>query len=369
MLGALLCGCLAVSPSAATSLRGQLEPETPESLRESIERSLRGEAEPGTPERLRESMDLKKRINKYLGPRMRIYHLHIPRTAGTSFFWDVPRVFNISQSMVSKEGCWKWKDRLKEITHVATFLRDPRSHVLSQWKYCSQGSIHLMTQVHKFRPWLKDWQKLLNDGKLKGDFGSRSQTDRQLKFQKYLTASFLPFHCYSPSNLMVQHFSCRGTPFNYTGTDNTKLAIKNMEATWFVGITEAYKESICLLHTKVHKKLPDWCNCENKTAWESFKSSHSSYYLDKTKVGANVSELQPDTIQMIDNMTHGDRQLYQAGLRRFKREVREAEAKFHTKILCDDTLLLHQKVQDPTQKNFAMFLRDARTELRAAPIL
>merc|ERR1719419_1969009 len=103
---------------------------------------------------------------------------------------------NSSMSIVSKEGCYSWKNRIKGVDHVITFVRNPRSHVLSQFLFCSEGSIHLMTQVHNFTTWIKDWTELVRKGKINGDYASRSHNDRQLKFQKFITHSFLPYHCY-----------------------------------------------------------------------------------------------------------------------------------------------------------------------------
>merc|ERR1719401_2984029 len=120
-----------------------------------------------------------------------------------------------------------------------------------------------------------------------GDFGSRSHSDSQIHFQKYVHATMLPFHCYDPSNLQVQHFSCRGNPFNYTKEPQTEQAIKNMKETFFVGITEAYKESLCLFMVKVHDSLPNWCRCEDKTLWKTYNVSRKTYTAKRSRRDAN----------------------------------------------------------------------------------
>mmetsp|Transcript_20215 Transcript_20215/g.63324 ORF Transcript_20215/g.63324 Transcript_20215/m.63324 type:complete len:405 (-) Transcript_20215:295-1509(-) len=298
---------------------------------------------------------------------MLFYHMHIPRTGGSSFVVDAPRevLNNLTLSMVSKEGCYNWRKRLPGVDEVVTMVRNPRSHVLSQFLYCAHGSIHMMTQVHKFVPWLEAWTKTVRKGELVGDFASRSQNSRQLLFHKYVTHTFLPFHCYSPVNLMVQHFTCRGHPFNYTKQDRTSIAIENMKSTFFVGITEAYQESMCLFHAKVHDSLPEWCDCTNRTAWHKFKSSHTSYYIEPMKEEwHSVDNWKPETRQMVDNLTRGDMALYQASLHRFAREIHAAEQRFNTTIMCNDRLLQQSQMEDLAQRDFSLFMREARATLK-----
>lgn len=303
---------------------------------------------------------------------MKFYHMHIPRTGGTSFKQDAYKttVNNGTLTLFSKEGCWAWKNRFPYVDAVVTFVRNPRSHVLSQFLYCTQGQIKGLTQVRKFRPWIEDWTKIKNKGTFVGDFGSRGHSDKQLFFQKYLTSSFLPFHCYSPWNLMVQHFSCRGTPFNYTNQSveaKTEIAIQNMKETYFVGITEAYQESLCLFHVKVHDTLPGFCDCKNGTSWRSFNSTHMGFYLLPVRDKPKVSDWRPETTELVDNLTRGDWALYQASLNRFARELHAVEQRFNTTIMCDDKLLSQSRMEDPAQRDFSLYMRQARASLKARP--
>mmetsp|Transcript_1861 Transcript_1861/g.5629 ORF Transcript_1861/g.5629 Transcript_1861/m.5629 type:complete len:363 (+) Transcript_1861:68-1156(+) len=289
-----------------------------------------------------------------------VYYLHIPRTSGSSFIWDAQRTLWDLQ-MASKEGCYDWKDKIAGVGQVAAMVRSPRAHVLSQYLYCSEGPIAWMTKVRGFRKWAQDWVELQARGTVVGDYSAGGHD--QIKNQKFVTFTALPFKCYNPANLQCQHFTCN-RPFKYPAKVDVDLAIRNMEDTWFVGISEAYQESLCLFHVKLRGILPPFCNCMDKTAWFSFNQTRYARHAARTKASHNVSDFPAEVLQAVDSLTAADRMLYKAAVRRFVQEVHGAEQTFETKILCEDTLQTDRRLGDGLESHFALYLRDAVVELR-----
>lgn len=300
-----------------------------------------------------------------------IYHLHIPRTAGTSFQLDAAKVLLSNFSLFnpldlkSKEGCYGWRDTIGGILWVATMLRNPRAHVLSQYLLCSEGHISLVTGVPKghggFGAWVERWSELLDSGKVVGDFSAADRLD-QKSSQQYLLFSAMPMKCYCPLNLQSHHLTCK-VPYTYPAKIDGELAIQNMNKIRFVGIQEAYHESMCLFYVKVRKKLPEYCNCTDPVKWKTFWGTYASYHGDKTRTDHNVSHQPKEVLRQVDKLTAADRALYKAGVERFVRELHEVEQQFNTKIMCDSTLAAYTKSKDPMQHHFSLYLREAHEKL------
>jgi len=288
-----------------------------------------------------------------------VYHLHIPRTGGTSFIADAQRV--LGENMVSHEGCYDWRVDFPGISRVATMLRSPREHVLSQYLYCSEGHISFMTQVPKrnFAEWVEAWSGFQAEGKIVGDYSHGGSLQSEHVIPTYVTFTDLPFKCYNPTDLQVQRLTCE-RPFKYPKESDTEQAIMNMQETWFVGLLEAYQESLCLLYAKTHFKLPVFCDCTDSTKWSSFNQTHTAYHKHTTRTSHNVTDHPKKVWQAVDQLTAGDRMLYKAAVQRFVFEVHEIEREFKTKILCYDTLLIQRSLKDPMRMHFAMYLRDAK---------
>mmetsp|Transcript_78583 Transcript_78583/g.230550 ORF Transcript_78583/g.230550 Transcript_78583/m.230550 type:complete len:342 (+) Transcript_78583:41-1066(+) len=275
------------------------------------------------------------------------YYMHIPRTAGTSFALDTNKIlaqnFNLLNPLTleSKEGCYKWRDR-GGVSWVATMVRSPRNHVLSQYLLCGEGTIALMTSVQKgpggFGLWVNEWRDIFRRGKFAGDY-TALDGEPQHKNEQYLLFSSMPHKCYNPINLQTHHFTCTH-PFIYekNGTD-IELALSNMKKTRFVGIQEAYQESVCLFASKVKDEMPEFCDCRNEAMWNSFEpAGHFSSHSHKGKTPRNVTRHGQEVLQQIDEITALDRIVYKAAIERFIGECRLVEEKFSKKILCEDKM-------------------------------
>merc|ERR1719316_894826 len=116
----------------------------------------------------------------------KMFFLHIPKCAGTAFAHQI-KAFHFPFD--SEEACYEDHKSMPMIT----MLRNPRTHVLSQYFHCKTSNDH--AYGHKYMPvnfslWIEAWSK--NYGKYEegGD----------------------PFCCYNPSNMQAARLSCgKGT--------------------------------------------------------------------------------------------------------------------------------------------------------------
>jgi len=279
-----------------------------------------------------------------------IYYLHIPRTAGTSFAVDAKRslqtfenVVKFKTILVDKEGCYDWRKEIKDVQHVAVMFRNPRSHVYSQYLMCGEGPVNIMTSVppperNGFREWLFKWKELESKGAVVGDFARGIGLKPQLKMELKVTYSTLPFHCYNPFNMQTHHLTCQ-LPFKYRRKLDVKQAVQNMQDSWYVGIVEAYQESVCLMHVKVFGKLPEYCDCTDPVRWGSFQQTHTSFHDNRNIRTPPVASQPKYVIDLIDELTSLDQILYKASVERFLKDIKEVEDKHAVKILCDSSRL------------------------------
>lgn len=114
---------------------------------------------------------------------------------------------------------------------------------------------------------------------------------------------------------------------------NVELALRNLEALWFVGVVEAYRESICVFMAKATGVLPQYCNCEDPATWW-----HGVPYTseDHNSSAHSISDISQETLQTVDSLTVGDRRLYAAGVNRFLEDLRKVERAHDVRILCHE---------------------------------
>lgn len=256
--------------------------------------------------------------------------MHIPKTAGDSLQRDVLEVLHILDQggfdlAVFGEECWDSGAGAR----IATMLRRPRSHVLSMYSHCTEGEFAEHSMPASLGGWVREWLALRDGGVLLNSTVNGMFT--------------MPFRCYSPINMQSQRFTCRhpyAYPRNASEID-VGLAIQRMHATWFVGLMEAYRESLCLLHEKLFGVLPSYCNCADASAWASYppitRVTHKQN--NQSHTGRDLGALEredPRLIEGIDDLTALDRALYGEAVKRFIREAREVERRHGQKFLCID---------------------------------
>jgi len=258
--------------------------------------------------------------------------LHIPKTAGTSLKKDIEKV--VLHSLVDREGCYSWAADFV-MDDVVVMLRNPKELALSLYYHCKTSRYPpawakaLMPET--FGAWITDWLKILARGEGFGDFAGPNLHDRHQWLKTY--ESRLPYKCYSPYNLQVQMLTC-SKPYYYPEQADLNGAVRAMQSAWFVGLTEAYHESVCLVHAKARGEVPKHCNCENRELWDSMPLTHDTHNVTQH----SIRDQPPEVMRALERLTFQDMDLYTKAVERFMREAEDVKRKLGVQILCNDTI-------------------------------
>merc|ERR1711871_1177315 len=146
-------------------------------------------------------------------------------------------------------------------------------------------------------------------------------------------------------NLQTQRFTCKN-PYVYPEFYDTFIAIPNMLKMDFVGIQEAYQESICLLWARFKGILPRYCNCKDEAAWSEFRGT---FHVHGVPRYAGIDTYPSEVHQIIDRMTEADFLLYSSAVDRFLLEASVTSQIFGVEVLCNSTRrLLHEHTTNST---------------------
>ncbi|CAK9084977.1 unnamed protein product [Durusdinium trenchii] len=318
------------------------------------------------------------RTKRDLTLKDQVYNVHIPKSAGSSFALDAQEILR-PLHLISQEGCLSLHQSNPQLKGAITMLRDPRAHVLSQYKMCrSQWVSEFRTAVrqkgdwvlpHRFENWVDAWERLREES-WHGDFtpsNELSGATMELKIRESRVKAWgeppysvdrgtrlrmedwpqldgggtvwhftkVPFQCYSPMNLQSHRLTC-SNPMKYDAQIDKELLIQNVNTLWFVGFAEAYQSSLCLLHWRVNQTLPSYCDCMDKQSWQSFQghteNQNSTYHGE-----AKLSQLSRKVLKEIDALTATDRFLYDFAWRRFVRDCDMVFQQSGKQILCNVT--------------------------------
>ena len=239
---------------------------------------------------------------------------HIPKCSGTSFESEIKPLYGNQECYTAMR---------KDNTLNVVFLRSPRPHVRSQHGECyydnwgkrvTKGTNFQRTNdsIADYESWLEHFSKL------------RASDIGQTK----------DFNCEDPRNTQTRHMSCSKAPnpqANHAlpAPPCISLAITNLHDAGFIGITNFYHESICMLRLRQTRRLPEGCGCgesKNITTHQQVTHGvpkHSEYNLS------------PHVLEMVDNFTRLDKVLFVAALERFLDDIAVAEMAANRTILCD----------------------------------
>lgn len=222
-----------------------------------------------------------------------LFHFHIPKCAGGSFHHDITASLP-ELEIQSSEACYEdHRD-----SRMVSMLRDPRTHVLSQYFHCRTSRDHAYGHgfVHAtFPEWIDSW------------------SDHLTEMEQFKSKAFC---CYYPNNLMAARFTCgsgiseRAAHFHPAPMQVLKEKIGNLS---FVGLVEAYPESLCLLRIRETGKFPEDCECGADSSGVSQRVSHDTH---GTHVHS-ISDYSEHVIKKVDKLTAIDRELYEFGKKRF----------------------------------------------------
>lgn len=247
-------------------------------------------------------------------------HLHIPKCGGVSFRADVESQLPSNAVVVSKEVCY---DDLEPFARGVTLLRQPRAHVLSQYMHCTTSPDGVAARAHmpdSFAEWVSSWDALRKGNETKA------------------------FCCYDPVDMQSYVLSCpANTMIDQTygvhvmkkprvqAEADVELALRNLQSLWFVGLVEAYRESVCVFLARASGALPPYCDCEDPATWWQGAPYTAE---DHNSTAHRTSDIAAGTVETVDALTVGDRRLYAAGVRRFLQELHEVERTHGVRVLC-----------------------------------
>lgn len=266
------------------------------------------------------------------------FHMHIPKAAGYSVIADSIDMLPPGTGFFSEEICMHDVHALKTLyrgSGMITFVRNPREHVYSQYLECASDPYFAdLLDPNSRRSFdnLTVWLQHFTDG---SDDGTGPPKDNM--------------GCYHPLNMQTRYFSCSYIKCNGLfplGCERTgamqahdlrndphelSQALDNFDKFSTIGLVEYYQESFCLFSDKVHGELPQWCNCSDPEARESFEPKRVSHHVPKH----SINDVSKEDLARIDQLTQHDSRLYSKAQAKFLAEVRAAEQRHGMKILCD----------------------------------
>eukprot|EP00746_Dinoflagellata_sp_MGD_P157239 gnl/MRDRNA2_/MRDRNA2_86150_c0_seq2.p1 gnl/MRDRNA2_/MRDRNA2_86150_c0~~gnl/MRDRNA2_/MRDRNA2_86150_c0_seq2.p1 ORF type:complete len:312 (+),score=45.24 gnl/MRDRNA2_/MRDRNA2_86150_c0_seq2:75-1010(+) len=242
------------------------------------------------------------------------FQLHIPRTAGSSLSNTLGSQSWLPEGsgLYSQECCYGWlrgmMDTATGESHMVTIVREPVGHVYSM----AVRGFGPGVNIHKY---IDRWYAAVQKGKEPTEF-------------------------YSPVNMQTRSFTCKkiGKDGNHIGPAGVLAeAIQNMDNTSFVLLQPHYKESLCIMHEKLHGVLPDHCDCRQKDLWATVlpagdPKGHAKYQAPG-EAKRNEILTEEDRLK-IASFTKDDLALYEHALARFEQDVQTVEKKHNTKIWC-----------------------------------
>merc|ERR1712150_278559 len=221
---------------------------------------------------------------------------------------------------MGKESCWPtlrvgYQKKFKSNVLLVTMVRSPHSHVYSQYFECRDGVSRKkeFAEEKALREGFSAWLKLfINDKHAK-------------------------VNCYNPYNLQTRSFTCHGIydtmwhgGSTYKVQGNFSDALKYIDEASFVGVTEYYQQSVCVLAAIITRKLPPWCDCQSPS-WYEVQLHHEAHGVGGHPVVDSESR---EVLSMVDKLTQDDIRLYSYAMGRFMGELQQTEKLFEVKLRC-----------------------------------
>ncbi|CAK9090855.1 Uncharacterized protein SCF082_LOCUS42839 [Durusdinium trenchii] len=283
------------------------------------------------------------RTKRDLTLKDQVYNVHIPKSAGSSFALDAQEILR-PLHLISQEGCLSLHQSNPQLKGAITMLRDPRAHVLSQYKMCrSQWVSEFRTAVrqkgdwvlpHRFENWVDAWERLREES-WHGDFtpsNELSGATMELKIRESRVKAWgePPYSVDRGTRLRMEDWpqlDGGGTVWHFTKVPFQRLVLSRVGVwggftSWIelcYSTERRYQSSLCLLHWRVNQTLPSYCDCMDKQSWQSFQghteNQNSTYHGE-----AKLSQLSRKVLKEIDALTATDRFLYDFAWRRFVRD-------------------------------------------------
>jgi len=201
-----------------------------------------------------------------------------------------------------------------EKTHAYTFIRNPKTHIISQYFHCKESTDHRLHRdkmAESLDEWLQYWVDKQRNGYL------YTLESNFFKDPKYM--------CYRPINL-------QSTMLKFDPTHMTEIEAKQDLVDRFdvIGLQDRMDKSVCLTLTKYTGRLPEKCDCSPSNIQRRLGSGFT-HQVEHHGDTFNTTEEQD---KLIDELTSKDKLLYEYAKDIFDRQVEQVEETFDT-ILCD----------------------------------
>jgi len=263
--------------------------------------------------------------------------LHIPKTAGDSFMRDTPNHLPLGTFLRGNHE----ESLARTYNHapILTLLREPTSHVLSQYLEC------------KYDRWAQEATKgtgFPGMGKLDDVMGGFDEWIQHfvdaVRQENYGDSS--AFHCYDPYNMQSRYLAAdrslwrahvtRKREDRFPSVDVAKENLLNK--IHLVGIVKHYAASLCLLeyHAMGGQLVTPECQVCNETTRKIALATSGNLTHEKHSVP-------PHSIDMISNktrasiereMTLTDQEIYRTGLELFEKDVDAVYKATGVDLLC-----------------------------------
>lgn len=253
-----------------------------------------------------------------------ISQMHIPKTAGLSLYKQLkPRGVNFRHvSSGFDERCY-YVLRGEGDEHIAATFRNPLDHVYSLYLECSYTSFGRDMTLETDFP--RDPEENLTSGYMPA-------LSRWL--EHFISEDSEEYYnCYHPLNMQVRYLTCNDSAYPEGGhrrlrnqTDDLTEAIANMRSLFFVGISEHYVASVCMLLYQLQLPMTN-CDCADQSA---FKSVHLRHGVP-THSSRVLSE---DAKRKVAALTLRDQKLYEAAVEEFYARVAHVEARTGLSLFC-----------------------------------
>lgn len=262
--------------------------------------------------------------------RAQLVFVKVPKTASTSVQSDI-RALGLDAGGVGQgERCYD--EIWKADAFTLLYLRAPRQHVLSMYLECKYASWAVANQAGAeppfpgrepvaggFEDWVNFFRRQTVNLTLVAHFNVRNQAWRW----------YPDWKCYNPINAASRQLTrgCNKVPHHYYPANYPPssmarfVSVARVASFNFVGVTELYDLSWCLLCARLGKPLPEGCFSPEQPVTRTFVSHDDSQRRPRS--GDAADSMSQQLWQSVDALTEADAHVYVTAA---KRLLAEAEA-------------------------------------------
>lgn len=191
-------------------------------------------------------------------------------------------------------------------------VREPRTHVLSQYFHCTEAPIHANKHLMPdLTTWLERWVEAMDNPAL--------ETTNQ------------EYHCYRPINLQSE----------FATFDPDRHSIEDLrEKAVVVGTKGTFHPTLCAITIEWNGFVPPACNCSSSSPPKR-RRTEQSYFSHGVKHHGDSYSTSSYQDQLIHKLTEKDRVLYSYAERLIEHKILELERRYDV-VICKHVSLLER---------------------------